>query len=137
MNAATKAATQKTEGALAGAFGNEGDAAADVAYQLADCHEQQRDAEQAAGAYSEALKHNDAHEKAILALARLQLSRGELEAAQERAQLSVARRALLGAMPSSRASLARRPHPREMTTREMMTTAKTTLSSTPRRRPRP
>lgn len=64
-------------------LGAQRDAAADVAYQLADCHEQQRDAEQAAGAYSEALKHNDAHEKAILALARLQLSRGELEAAQE------------------------------------------------------
>ena len=63
-------------------LGAQRDAAADVAYQLADCHEQQRDAEQAAGAYSEALKHNDAHEKAILALARLQLSRGELDDAQ-------------------------------------------------------
>ena len=36
-------------------LGAQRDAAADVAYQLADCHEQQRDAEQAAGAYSEAL----------------------------------------------------------------------------------
>ena len=51
---------------------------ADAAYQLADCHEQQRDVEQAAGAYSP-----KRGEKAIPALARLQLSRGELEAAQE------------------------------------------------------
>ena len=64
-------------------MGAQREVAAEINFRLAVDHELQRDPDQALTYYQEALKHNDAHEKAILALARLHLVRGELETAQQ------------------------------------------------------
>jgi len=56
--------------------------AASLCSQLASYHEWQKDTDRALGFYEEALKHQESHERAMLALARLHLNRGELEAAQ-------------------------------------------------------
>eukprot|EP00966_Prymnesium_polylepis_P214139 4959443-Prymnesium_polylepis.1 len=58
------------------------EAAAELAYHTAGYFELQRDQDQAIEAYKDVLKHDDAHQKGMLAVARLQLARGELEEAQ-------------------------------------------------------
>ena len=56
--------------------------AAEICFQIGRMHELLRDPAQARTFYEEALKHDDAHEKGTLALARLHLVSGELDAAQ-------------------------------------------------------
>jgi len=58
------------------------EAAAELCCELGVHYEAQKDAERAATFFQEALKHAEAHEKSSLALARLHLGRGELDAAQ-------------------------------------------------------
>ena len=58
------------------------EAAAELCLEAGRHHELNHDAAGALDAYEAALKHHDAHEGAMLALARLQLTRGEVDAAQ-------------------------------------------------------
>ena len=57
--------------------------AAAVNFVLGGYYELAHDGDAALGAYAEALKHDEGHEKAMLALARLQLNRGDVDAAQQ------------------------------------------------------
>lgn len=45
--------------------------AAQICYQLAEYHNEQKNVDKAQGFYNEALRHDDTHEKSILSLAKL------------------------------------------------------------------
>eukprot|EP00741_Cyanophora_paradoxa_P023819 tig00021623_g23008.t1 len=57
--------------------------AAAICHTLAVYHEEARDLDKAVAYYNEALKHDEADEKTMVALAKLQLARGELDGAQQ------------------------------------------------------
>jgi len=56
--------------------------ASTICYTLAEYNDEQKNVDKALSFYNEALKHDDGHEKSMLALAKLHLARGELDACQ-------------------------------------------------------
>ena len=79
----TRAISQLRQESGSADLGAQKEVSADVAMELGALHEQLHDADAALEAYTEALRHHEDHEKAMLSIARLQLARGDVEAAQQ------------------------------------------------------